>query len=154
VYNQGVNGTVVIGAIGLVTTAASPIFASRLVARDQKSAWQRDARAAIYTEAMAYAQTLESGLDAAIIPELGGWPRAEVKHADLITARMRLVATKSVFEAWQSLTQAWALFRWNVQDEFPGLGNEHSDPLPADYPDLVSLRRALEHFYAVAGRAL
>ena len=78
--------------------------------------------------------------------------RAEVKHADLITARMCLVAT--VFEAWQSLTQAWALFRWNVQDEFPGLGNEHSDPLPADYPDLVSLRRALEHFYAVAGRAL
>jgi len=90
-------------------------------------------------------------LQSAINPELGGWPRGgkacRLDHGPNVLGCHRL---RGVAVPGASL----ALFRWNVQNEFPGLGNEHSDPLPADYPDLVSLRRALEHFYAVAGRAL
>ena len=45
--------------------------------------------------------------------------RAEVKHADLITARMCLVAT--VFEAWQSLAQAWRCSVGTSRTSFPAL---------------------------------
>ncbi len=95
-----------------------------------------------------HAQQLESMIERLIDPITTQSSGAlEVAHADLITARLRLLASDEAFGAWKALREAEETFMWNTSQDFPGLGHTYEE-LPADYPAVVGLREKLEAFYA------
>src|SRR5687767_10962604 len=95
--------TVIIAAIGLVTTAASPLLQTGLTARNAKVAWRRDAVAKGYAVAVSRAQSLESVIERVTDPYGSHRKWADVPHVDLISARLRLHAPEAVLAAWQEL---------------------------------------------------
>ena len=145
-----------IAIAGIAGTAAAPWGQSLLEARRERKAWQRDQRSAVYADALAYAQRIESMLEGMVDPmTTRSGPRLEVTHSDLITARMRLVATTEVFEAWKALREQEDIFGWMIGENYPGLG--HGDPwegLPRDDEDLVTLQQRITTFYEATRRGL
>jgi hypothetical protein len=139
-----------IAIAGIVGTAAAPWGQSLLNARHERKSWRRDQRSTVYADALGYAQRIESMLEGMIDPlTTPSRPRLEVTHADLITARMRLVATTEAFESWQALREREDIFWWNIGENYPGLGQDGSfDGLPNDDEDVVILRQKLTTFYA------
>jgi hypothetical protein len=143
-----------IAIAGIAGTAAAPWGQSLLSARHERKSWRRDQRAAVYADALAYAQRIESMLEGMVDPmTTPSRPRLEVAHSDLITARMRLVATADAFEAWKAMREGEDIFRWMISENYPGLGQD--DPfegLPNEDEDLVMLRQRLTKFYEATRR--
>jgi len=140
--------TFAIAALGLMTTLSAPLLQNWMTARRERAAWRRDRETAVYTDAMAYAQTLEMMLEQVTDPDASGQPRPELAHVDLITARMRMFAPDPVFDAWKALLRTEEGFSWNISEEFPALGTEYyGEAVPGDHRDVVRLRAAVHQFY-------
>lgn len=141
--------TIIVAVVGLITTAAAPLLQTQLESRKERASWQRDQRSEVYADALVYAQHLESSLQRLVEPMTSPSAKPmEVAHADIITARMRLLATSKVFDAWLEFRQFEDGFWWTVREDYPALGYEDSfDGLPTDYGDLMKLRQKLTAFY-------
>ena len=146
------NGTLALGAIGLITTFSAPIAQNLLASRSEKRSWQRDRRAAVYADGMAYAQQLETFIDRVLEPYFQSSLSRPVEpmDADLITARMRLLAPKHIFERWSLLRQAEDDFRWQLDQDFPAPGMD----IPSDLKSLLHLQAAIRAFHEVLDGAL
>ncbi|WP_369256956.1 hypothetical protein [Geodermatophilus amargosae] len=140
--------TVIIAAIGLVTTAASPLLQTALTARNAKVAWRRDALAKVYADALAHAQSLESLIERVTDPYGSHRKWADVPHVDLISARLRLHAPEAVLVAWQELRLREDQLRFDLDENYPGLG-QTSDAVPADSSELLNLTAAINSFVGV-----
>jgi hypothetical protein len=151
-----VDGTIVIGAIGLVTTLLAPLLTTWMTARREKFTWRRDKQTSVYVEAMAYAQTLESRVERVTDPDASWQPRPELTHVDLITARLRMFAPRNVFNAWKSLLHTEEAFVWNIGNEFPALGTKYGqgEAVPRDHRDVVRLKADIDQFYDVMTKIL
>jgi hypothetical protein len=76
---------------------------------------------------------------------------------DPITARMRLIAHDTVRTAWLELIAADEGLAFMIGEDNPGFrqaGSDPMEPLAADYPPVVRLRLASEHFEQVCREAL
>ncbi|WP_456600664.1 hypothetical protein [Blastococcus sp. SYSU DS0616] len=148
------NGTLAIAALGLLTTLTSPLLQSWVASRRERAAWRRDKATAIYTDAMAHAQTLETLLERITDPYPSTSAFPELTHVDLITARMRMFAPAPVFAAWKTLLRTEEVLRWNIEQDFPALGTEYGEAVPADHTDVLKLRTDVESFYEVMRKAI
>jgi|tagenome__1003787_1003787.scaffolds.fasta_scaffold20397666_1 hypothetical protein len=150
---EAMEPTVVIAGIGLVTTASSPLLQSWLTARNAEAAWRRDALAGVYADALAHAQSLESLIERVTDPYGSHAKRAEVPHVDLIAARLRLHAPQAVLAAWQEVRLREDQLRWNLQENYPGLGLG-DDAVPADAPEVLKLTAAINIFFNVVRKSI
>jgi hypothetical protein len=125
------DGTLIIGAIGLVTTAIAGPLNGIQSSRTEQRKWLRDQRAQALTEAVAYAQNLYSRLEYLGHPYMRAREdRAPLVHADVIAAHLRLAVTKDVFKLWRVMR---TLEEWLMEDmrnhyptgEIPDVENYH-----------------------------
>jgi hypothetical protein len=145
--------TVIIAAIGLMTTASSPLLQTWLTARNAKTAWRRDALAKVYADALTHAQSLESLIERVTDPYGSHGKRADVPHVDLIAARLHLHAPQAVLDAWRELRQREDQLRFELEENYPGLGHS-DDAVPADSPEVLSLTAAINSFFGVVRRSI
>jgi hypothetical protein len=149
-----VNGTLAIAALGLLTTLTAPLLQSWVAARRERASWRRDKATAAYSDAMAYAQTLETLLERITDPFASSTKYPELTHVDVITARMRMFAPDPVFDAWKGLLRSEDVLRWNIEQEFPALGTEYGESVPNDHKDVVNLRADVQTFYDVVRKII
>ncbi len=136
--------TLIIALAGLLTTALAPVLQGAVTARNQNRAWQRDARAALYIDALTNAQVSQQLADAVVYEFFDLSRPPEVKHADLITARMRLLAPEHVYEAWNEFVLSDEAFRFDLSENYPGLGHAGSGAVvPEGDPGRERLLRAI-----------
>jgi hypothetical protein len=145
--------TLWVAVAGLATTAGAPLLQARVASLSAERAWERDQQAAVYAESLAYAQSRESLIDWAIDPMFSRSSRPlELAHVDLMTARMRLLASRKVFAAWEALRQADDAFHFELSEEYPGLGDHPANSVPANDQTLVALSTSITEFYEVIRR--
>jgi hypothetical protein len=147
-------GTIAIAALGLLTTLTAPLLQNWVAARRERASWRRDKATAVYTDAMAYAQTLETLLERITDPDARRPSQPELTHVDLITARMRMFAPASVFDAWKALLRTEEVLRWNIEQDFPALGTEYGEAVPADHKDVEQMRADIRRFYDVMRKVI
>jgi hypothetical protein len=147
-------GTIAIAALGLLTTLTAPLLQNWVTARRERATWRRDKATAVYTDAMTYAQTLETMIERVTDPYARSQSRPELTHADLITARMRMFAPASVFDAWKALLRTEEAFKWNIQQDFPALGTQYGEAVPADHKDVQQLRTDVHRLYDVMHKVI
>jgi hypothetical protein len=142
--------TLVIAITGLLTTATAPLLQSWLSARNEGRAWRRDARAAVYADALTYVQvTQQHAEDLTIDPwQVRSWSRPEIPHRDLITARMRLLADSAAFDKWQAFLDSDDAFASYVTENHPEAGTENANLVPFDEPYFVKLMASAEEVSA------
>jgi hypothetical protein len=98
----------VIAIAGLVTTLVASLAGSLLPgwlnARNEDKVWRRDARAAVYADALSHIQSAQESAEGLTDDfYIGGrGKRPDLPHPDLITARMRLLASPEAFEKWRN----------------------------------------------------
>ena len=139
--------TTVIAIAGVVTTALTalgvPFVQGRVAARSAVAVRIDEARLAAYTDAMSHVQKIESRVDESIEdPDFrSNSTAAEVVHRDLVTARLRLLASASIVERWSALMTAWDVLAWNAEQDGPvnHRGDYHLRP---DDPEVVRVREA------------
>ncbi|MGY1640053.1 hypothetical protein ACI782_02835 [Geodermatophilus sp. SYSU D00703] len=147
-------GTIAIAALGLLTTLTAPLLQNWVAAKRERATWRRDKATAAYTDAMAYVQTLETMLERVTDPYATAQTRPELAHVDLITAQMRMFAPGPVFDAWKALLRTEEVLRWNIEQEFPGLGHYQGEAVPDDHKDVVQLRTDIHRFYDVVRKVI
>jgi len=140
--------TAVIAIFAVFTTFLSPVLIFKLTTRNQHSAKLDDRRAVLYTEATIYAQTLDSMLNRITDPYSTFVARPELTHADVITARMRLIAPPEILASWQQIVADEEVLQWNFSEDSAGGG-----AVPLDYPAAVELRESVKKFYDVSRSA-
>ena len=145
--------TVIIAAIGLLTTAASPLLQTWLTARNARAAWRRDALAKVYADALAHALSLESLIERITDPFGSHRKSADVPHVDLIAARLRLHAPETVLAAWQDLRLREDHLRFDLEENYPGLGHT-TDAVPADSSEVLDLMAAINNFLSLVRRSI
>jgi len=133
--------TLLVAVAGLLATLAAPPIQTWLAARNERTAWRRDAQVAVYADALSYVEVLSVSVER--LTDLYRdirWTRPQVPHRDLITSRMRLLAPRDTFDKWKTLITQEDIFDFNVNE------NYSDDPrwaLPDDDADLVKLRSAI-----------
>ncbi|MEV6659482.1 hypothetical protein [Nocardia fluminea] len=129
-----------------LTSLGVPFIQGWRAARNAKLDRLHDQQVTAYREAMAYAHDLE-GRIAELIKEpeershrvaFAGLPARA-----MIAAHLDLVASRSVFAAWQELVDAWEVLCWNMQQTGPV--DEHgSFQAPADHVDVLAMRHGID----------
>jgi hypothetical protein len=137
-----VDDTVVIAVAGLLTTLAASLLPVLISARNERKAWRRDSRAAVYADALAYIQVGYQLYERMLYPEYGNGRPPELQHQDLITARMRLLAPPKTFDKWIAFRDSYDALTFYANENFPG------DPLEvlikADDPLAVRFAASVE----------
>ena len=145
--------TVIIAAIGLLTTASSPLLQTWLTARNTKKAWRREALANVYADALAHAQSLESLIERVTDPYGSHGKRADVPHVDLIAARLRLHAPQRVLDAWQELRLREDALMWDLSENYPAIGHG-GDEMRSDDPGVLRLTATIDDFVSVVRKSI
>lgn len=157
--------TVVLAVLGVFGTLAGasvgPWVQSAFTSRHDRAARLRDARTALLEEAIIYAQYCDM-----YVGGLSDWTERAVSRAqrerlaearplaDLITARMWLIAPRSVREDWLRMVHAESALEFHITENYP----EAYDPaatweLPEDDDSAMALRVAIQHFRVTARKA-
>jgi hypothetical protein len=115
----------------------------------ERMAWRRDARAAVYADALSYIQSAqESAEDLTDDFYIGGrrGKRPDLPHPDLITARMRLLASPEAFEKWRSFLDCEYWFNRSLDEErvFRREGEGRRVPLSGKDTAYVNLLASVE----------
>lgn len=137
-----------IAITGLLTTASAPLISTHLTARHQQRARVRELRAELYTDAVIYAQDLDTTLTRATEEySYSRGSRPVLPPTDVIIARMRLIASPEVLVAWEALVEAHEVFSFNVFENF---GNR---PIPGDDASLIKAKLSVEKLYEATRHA-
>ena len=79
--------------------------------------------------------------------------RPELKHSDLITARLRLIGQSEVVSVWTTFTSTYEEFSFMLSEDYPGLGADPTEFVPDDDPKYVALVRAIDDLRQALKRA-
>jgi hypothetical protein len=156
----GASAAAIVGATGIIftwltgkqardqaeLTAEKRQEHERTLAREAQEqarlAWRRDARAAVYADALAYIQVGYQLYERMLYPEYGNGRPPELQHQDLITARMRLLAPPKTFDKWIAFRDSYEALAFYANENFSG------DPLEvlikADDPLAVKFSASVE----------
>jgi hypothetical protein len=139
-----------IAITGLLTTASSPLLLACLNARNQQNARVQQQRAELYTDAVIYAQDLDTTLWRVTEQYADNrGPRPVLQPADAITARMRLLASPDVLTAWEAMLRAQENFSFEYYNTFAPTG-----PVPEANEWLAKARASVKELYEVTRSAL
>jgi hypothetical protein len=137
-----------IAITGLLTTASAPLISAQLTARHQQRARVRELRAELYTDAVIYAQDLDTTLTR-VTEEYSGsrGSRPVLPPTDVITARMRLLASPEVLAAWEALVEAHEIYSFNAIEHY------NNGPIPGDDASLIKAKLSVEKLYEATRHA-
>jgi hypothetical protein len=139
-----VEPTVIIAVAGLITTALAPVAQGRISANNELRRWRREVAADVYTDALATAEVAEQFAESTRDPIWSsGRKHPEIKHTDLITARLRLIGPAGVVNAWTEFVTSRGAFSFHLSENYPGLGVDWNEAVPEDDPQYVKLTRAI-----------
>ncbi|MEU4607596.1 hypothetical protein AB0F43_31815 [Kribbella sp. NPDC023972] len=159
------DAAVVLGAAIALTGAllgslVAPLLQGRLADRTML----RKERMVLYAEAMLHVHFIRQSLRSLVEPySTSGTAREHTQRDELkrvpdqTTARMRLIAHSAVREAWLELLEADEGLKFNLGEDRPDFRQAGSDPmeaLAADYPSVIRLHAASDHFEKVCRKAL
>jgi hypothetical protein len=108
----------------LLGTLAVPGMTAHFTSKREAAARLDDRQHATYVDAITYAQLVEARLTALTEDPLYRTDQSIAQSPDalLIRAKLMLVAPADVIHAFDELTQAWEILRWNVnEDGFVGM---------------------------------
>jgi AcrR family transcriptional regulator len=132
----------------LRSTAAAALgvpFHSGLYRRRNAAAGKLcEQRLAAYIDAMVHLQSVETCLNETLEdPDFRSRrKRVDVPHQDLISARLRLVASAPVIRSWQELVDAWDSLAWNVEQDGP-INDRGDYHLKSDDQEVVKVHAAM-----------
>jgi hypothetical protein len=155
----------IVGVVGTLTgTVVGPWVQMWRSGRHEERSRLRDARASLYNEAIVHAQSLHLFRDSLADEDAPGRyetgdHRQKVTDAlpvaELITARMWLVAPKAVQEGWEHLL--WCAnavaFYYRENNIWSRIEHDPRWTMPEDDPLLVDLTKAIADFRAAVRRA-
>jgi hypothetical protein len=142
-----VDATTIVAIAGLTATTSLglvvPIINGRIADRNARRAKAHDLVIATYVDAMAYVQLIEVGIDHLVDPSGRKPAKYAFEHAnvDLITARLRLIAPRSVVRCWLEFVDADETLGFHVREECDPRQVEY-DGLPEDTTYVVAVRQA------------
>jgi hypothetical protein len=164
--SEAVNDTVEVAIVGMVGTltgvVVGPWFQTWWAGRREQDARLRDSRASLYSEAMLHAQFSQLFRDGLVYERRGTTEDHRRKLndarplAELITARMWLIAPKLVCAAWEHLLWCEQVLDFDIGENHPEAWMPDADPtwtLPEDYPTLAALTEAIAAFRASVRQA-
>jgi hypothetical protein len=93
---------------------------AREAQEQERLAWRRDARAAVYADALAYIQVGYQFYENMLYPEYRNGRPPELPHQDLITARMRLLAPPTTFAKWSAFRDSYEALAFYANENFQG----------------------------------
>ncbi|MFI6131014.1 hypothetical protein [Micromonospora sp. NPDC051141] len=139
------DATAVLAGLGLVTTMASPLLASWFTHRQGREARVRDLRIQLYVDVGEYLEGAAKSLDAVTeyYPTSGSPGPKNLVHPTLLTARVELLAAKSVREAWRSFVTAEDAISWEWSEN-PDSNSEGHPYIPEDRPQVGTSRASIE----------
>jgi hypothetical protein len=141
------DGTLIIGAFGLVTTALAGPLNNTQSSRSEHKKWLREQRSQALTNAVSYAQHLYSRiqyLDEPYMTQTTGG--VQLVHADLIAARLLLTCGPRLLDAWIAMRLAEDWMFEDLRNNYPAPDSH----LPEGYENLKETRQRVEHFLALA----
>lgn len=141
-----------IAIISLVTalfgTLAVPIIQGVLTSKREQRLRTEERRFGAYIDAMIFAQVVEETVnDLVEDPNFRSNKKLpEAPDSVLTKARLNLVAHIGVTRAFDALTKAWEIFRFNLNEEGPVevIGNEAIWKTSEEDKDVARLRKALQ----------
>ncbi|MEU2168297.1 hypothetical protein ACH47V_23765 [Micromonospora chersina] len=154
---------IVVAAVGVSGTVAAAWLTQRASKKREDERWRRERevdeirwqreradrlrelRIKLYVDLAEYSQNFEATL-AAVTDELGitkSRGPEDLIHHEKLTAQVKLLAPKSVRDAWYQLRRSEENLRWELYEGSPNHTPQGSPYLDADSPFVIGIHRDL-----------
>ncbi|BCJ65110.1 hypothetical protein [Polymorphospora rubra] len=139
--------------LALLGAIFGPWLQARQTAKHANQAWQRDLRVAVYLEAAAHAQRLESWMQHISDPTSRPFDDIpELPHRDLVAAKIRVLAPLSLYTAWTTLHASSDAIKYVIEATTEASGSPQD--MPWNHPAMGHLQEAINDVIFTAKAAL